>query len=161
MSWFQVHRRRDGHAGTQPVLGILPRIEHDLHRHTLYHLDEVAGGVLRRQQAEAGAGRTGDAVDLAGVLTAVRVHRDHGALAGARALVAVTCDGPVCAVCISACARSSPARACASLLSATRRPASASATCERADSAAAFCASAVAAVVSNICCETSSLASRP
>ena len=40
-------------------------------------------------------------------------------------------------------------------------PASASATCERAESAAAFCASAAATVASNCCCDTSSLASSP
>jgi hypothetical protein len=40
-------------------------------------------------------------------------------------------------------------------------PASASAICERAESAAAFCASAPPTALSNCCCETSSLASSP
>ena len=40
------------------------RLEHDLHRHALHDLHEVAGRVLRRQQAEARAGRAGDAVDV-------------------------------------------------------------------------------------------------
>ena len=53
---FRIHRRRHRHAGPQQVLGILARLEHDLHRHALHDLDEVAGGVLRRQQAEARAG---------------------------------------------------------------------------------------------------------
>ena len=39
-------------------------VEHDLHRHALHHLGEVAGGVLRRQQAEQRAGGGGEAVDL-------------------------------------------------------------------------------------------------
>ena len=79
----------------------------------------------------------------------------------ARACVAATCCGPVCAVRSSACACCSPARACTSWLSATRMPASASATCDRAESTAACCASAAATAASNCCCETSSFASRP
>ena len=39
-------------------------VQHDLHRHTLDHLDEVARRVLRRQQAEAGPGGAGNAFDL-------------------------------------------------------------------------------------------------
>ena len=49
--------RRHGHAGTQDVLVVLPRVEKDLHGHALDDLDVVAGGVVRRQQAEARAGR--------------------------------------------------------------------------------------------------------
>ena len=51
--------------GPQQMLRILPGLEHDLHRHALHDLDEVAGRVLRRQQAEPRAGGAGDAVDLA------------------------------------------------------------------------------------------------
>ena len=58
------HGRRHRHARPQQVLRILTLLEHDLHRHALHDLDEVAGGVLRRQQAEAGAGCGGDAVDV-------------------------------------------------------------------------------------------------
>src|SRR4051812_36620464 len=53
MALFGIDRRDHGHAGAQPMLWILPGVEHDLHRHPLDHFDEVAGGVLRGQQAEA------------------------------------------------------------------------------------------------------------
>ena len=62
---FRIHRRRHRHARPQQMLGILTRVEHDLHGHALHDLHEVAGRVFRRQQAEARAGRAGDAVDLA------------------------------------------------------------------------------------------------
>ena len=38
-------------------------VEHDLHRHALHDLDEVAGRVLRRQQAEERAGAALDRLD--------------------------------------------------------------------------------------------------
>src|SRR3954469_5504288 len=78
---FQVDRRRDRHAGTQAVFRVLPGLEHDLHRHALHDLHEVAGRVLRRKQAEARAGCTGDTVHLALELAAVRVNGDRCALA--------------------------------------------------------------------------------
>ena len=82
--------------------------------------------------------------------------------AAARALVAATCDGPVCAVAMSARACSSPARDCASLLSATRMPASASSDLRpRRVDGGLLRLRRGAGVASNICCETSSLASRP
>ena len=61
--------------GRSRCSGILARVEHDLHRHALHDLDEVAGRVLRRQQAEARAGRAGDAVDLAVELRAAVARR--------------------------------------------------------------------------------------
>src|SRR5262245_28133668 len=46
------------------MIGILSRFEDDLHGHALHNLDVVAGGILRRQQAEFCTGRSGDAVDV-------------------------------------------------------------------------------------------------
>jgi hypothetical protein len=40
------------------------RVEHDLNRHALYHLDVIAGGILRRQQVESGAAPGFEAVDV-------------------------------------------------------------------------------------------------
>src|SRR5690349_11428052 len=54
---------REAEAGDETVGQRL--VEHDLHRHPLHHLDEVAGGVLRRQQAEARAGAALDRIDMA------------------------------------------------------------------------------------------------
>ena len=62
--------------GRSRCSGSWPGVEHDLHRDALHDLHVVAGGVLRRQQAEARAGRGGDAVDLAGELAAVGVDVD-------------------------------------------------------------------------------------
>src|SRR5690349_3504921 len=42
----RVNSGRHGHAGAQQVLCILSFIEHDLHRHSLHNLDEIAGGVV-------------------------------------------------------------------------------------------------------------------
>src|SRR4029079_13986723 len=82
-----VDRRRDAHAGPQAMVGVLPGLEIDLYRDALHHLHEVAGRVLRRQQAELGAGRRGDAVDVALELAAAeRVHFDRGLLAGTHRL---------------------------------------------------------------------------
>ncbi len=59
-------------------------VEDDLHRHALHDLDEIAAGVVRRQQAERGAGRRGNAVDVPGIVAAaVRVDRDRRVLARA------------------------------------------------------------------------------
>src|SRR5947209_17677162 len=66
------------------MLRILTRIQHDFHRYALDDLHEVAGRIFRRQQAEARAGRAGDAVDPALVLAAaVRVDVDSRVLTGA------------------------------------------------------------------------------
>src|SRR5438132_9435714 len=59
------------------MLRVLTGIEHDFDRNPLYHLDVVAGRVLRRQQGKARARRAGDAVDFAVVgAPAVRVDVD-------------------------------------------------------------------------------------
>src|SRR5262245_1523950 len=79
---FRVHGRDDRHPGPQQSFGILRGVEHDLHGDALDDFDEVAGGILRRQQAEARAGRAGDAVHFALELaSAERVDFDFGALA--------------------------------------------------------------------------------
>src|SRR3990167_113110 len=51
-----VHRRHYRHAGTKALQfgGVLRQA--DFYRHALDHLGEVAGGVVRRQQAEFGTG---------------------------------------------------------------------------------------------------------
>ncbi len=56
----------DRQAGTDQGAQRRIRIEHDLDRHTLHHLGEVAGGVVRRQQRERAAGAGRPAVDMAG-----------------------------------------------------------------------------------------------
>src|SRR5439155_370935 len=122
---------------------VLALVEHDLYGHALDNFYIVAGGVFRRQQAEARARRGGDALDAPGERAAA------------------TCEGPVSAVRSSARACCSAARAWTRRLSATRMPASASAICDWAESAAAFCAVAAASVASNCWRDTSSLASRP
>ncbi len=81
---FGPDRRHHRHAGAEQYVGRL--VEHDLHRHALHDLDEIAGGVLRRQQAEGGAAAGLDAVDLAfeyamwiGVDAVIdRIARPHG-----------------------------------------------------------------------------------
>src|SRR5262245_43600545 len=81
MPLLRVDRRCDRHAGPEYSLWILAFVQDDLHRHPLDHLDEVAGRVFRRQQAESGAGGRGDAIDLAGEgFAAVGVHFDSDAL---------------------------------------------------------------------------------
>src|SRR5262245_14790332 len=47
--------RHDRHARSDRQVGG-PLIDHDLHRNALHDLDEIAGCVFRRQQAEGGAG---------------------------------------------------------------------------------------------------------
>ena len=59
------NRRHDRHAEGQEPIDLGGLVEDDLHRHALHHLDVVAGGVLRRQQAEAGAGAGLQTVDMA------------------------------------------------------------------------------------------------
>ena len=72
----------DRHAGTQLVILVCTGFEDDLHRNALHDFHVVAGGVFRRQQAEARAAGAGDAVDLAVVGSAVGVDVDGDALAG-------------------------------------------------------------------------------
>src|SRR5579864_4248961 len=60
-------------AGAQLVLLVRPRIEHDLDRNALHNLDIVSGGVLWRQEAEARAAGSGNAVDFSVVLSAIRI----------------------------------------------------------------------------------------
>src|SRR5436305_11422917 len=57
--------RVDRHAGAQEVAAVLAFVDADADRQALHDLDEVAGRVLRRQEAEARAGRRGDALDVA------------------------------------------------------------------------------------------------
>src|SRR5262245_2451981 len=72
---------RHRHARPQQVIRVLAGVEHDLHRHPLDHLDEVAAGVLGRQQAEARPRGRGDAFHLAlEGLPAVGVDLDVGHL---------------------------------------------------------------------------------
>src|SRR6516162_2902862 len=49
------HTRHDRHPGAQREMRIGRRVEDDLDRHALYHLDVVPGSILRRQQVESGA----------------------------------------------------------------------------------------------------------
>ena len=42
----------DRHAGAQQVIVVFSGIEHDLYRDALHYLHIIAGGILRRQQAE-------------------------------------------------------------------------------------------------------------
>src|ERR1700748_3488740 len=55
--WF------DRHARTQVADERVVRVDDDLHRNSLYDLDEVACGVVGRQHCELLATRRGDAVD--------------------------------------------------------------------------------------------------
>src|SRR5262245_33402249 len=61
------------HARPQLEVAVLPRINHDLHRNSLHNLDVIAGGIFRRKQTEKRAGRSGNAVDMAGVVSAVGI----------------------------------------------------------------------------------------
>ena len=64
-----VHRQADAQRIGLELLGV----ERDAHRHALHHLDPVAGGVLRRQQREGGAGADAEAGDRAVVLDLLAV----------------------------------------------------------------------------------------
>src|SRR5579863_2337125 len=71
----------DGHAEAQQVLRVLPFVKADAHRDALHDLDVVAGGVLRRQQAEVCARRAGEAFHVTVVVAAVSIDVDFHALA--------------------------------------------------------------------------------
>src|SRR6266849_6906190 len=62
-----VDRGIGAHAGLQLLDVFVIAVEIDSHRHPLHHLDEVTGGVLRRQDRElragAGAERTDGALE--------------------------------------------------------------------------------------------------
>ena len=58
-----LHGRHDRHARAE--LDVRRPVEHDLDRHALHDLHVIAGGVLRRQQAEGRAAAGLDAVDVA------------------------------------------------------------------------------------------------
>ena len=66
---LDVHRQADAQRMRRQLL----RIERDPHRHALHHLDPVAGGVLRRQQREGGAGADAQPGHLAVVLDLLAV----------------------------------------------------------------------------------------
>src|ERR1051326_1145439 len=84
---LRIHRRVHRHPWPQQMLGILPLLEDDLHRHALHDFHEVPGSVLRRQQAEARARRAGDRIHLAvEIAAAERVHVHARALAGTHVL---------------------------------------------------------------------------
>src|SRR6266542_6401017 len=85
------HRRHHGQARTEQAVlvevALVAVVEVDAHWHALHHLDEVAGGVLRRHQTKARAGGASYAGDRAVVLLpAERVHLDLDLLAGTHAL---------------------------------------------------------------------------
>src|SRR5690606_5323505 len=61
----EVHLHFHRHAGADPALQRVVLGEDQLHRDALYHLGEVAGGVVRRQQAELCPGGGEQAVDAA------------------------------------------------------------------------------------------------
>ncbi len=62
----RIDARRHRQAGAQPGRRIgLGGVQRHLHRYALHHTREVAGGVLRRQQAEQSAGSRGQAVHAA------------------------------------------------------------------------------------------------
>ena len=81
-----VHRRGDGQADAQRMLGQLRRIQRDLHRQALHDLDPVARGILRRQQRErrAGAGRQADDMAVEHHVTAIQVGDQRGRLSEAQ-----------------------------------------------------------------------------
>src|SRR5262245_8132176 len=73
---------RGGGAHARPQLELRARVQPDQHRHALHDLGEVAGGVVRRQQREARARATCQAVDVARQLLIIGVDVHARALAG-------------------------------------------------------------------------------
>src|SRR5262245_7352116 len=59
---FHLHHRDYGHPWAEQMVWGGEVVEDDLDGNALHHLDEVAGGVLRRQQAETPAGAGLDAI---------------------------------------------------------------------------------------------------
>src|SRR5450830_2008838 len=60
---FDVHFDGDGHAGADLALQRVIRGKREFHRNPLYDFGEVAGGIVRRQQAELRPGGGEQAVD--------------------------------------------------------------------------------------------------
>ena len=58
------------------MVAVLARFEHDLHGYALYYFDVVARGIFRRQKAESGTRRRGDAVHVSPVLPAASISVD-------------------------------------------------------------------------------------
>src|SRR5205823_5901933 len=79
--------RLDGEAGPQQVRGVLSRLEDDLDRHALHHLDVISGGVFRRQDAELLARSGGERIHVAAELPPAKlVHGNLRPLAGPNVL---------------------------------------------------------------------------
>ncbi len=75
-------RRDNGEAHPQEVAGVLSRIQRDLYRHPLDHLDEIARRVLRGEKGERRPCAGHDAVDLSiEGFVGVGVDLDHYLLA--------------------------------------------------------------------------------
>src|SRR5690554_6223207 len=80
----QVNPDLDRHARPDDLTQRVIAVDHYLDRNALYHLGEVAGGIVRRQQAELGTGGREQAVDVALYRLIVEGVEDQG---GALALV--------------------------------------------------------------------------
>ena len=61
---------------------VFARIEHDFYGNALHHFHVIAGGIFRRQQTEACAAGSGDAVDVSFIFAAIGVDFDGHALPG-------------------------------------------------------------------------------
>jgi len=70
-----------GHPGAQRQILVLARVEIDNHGNPLHHLDVIAGGVFRGQQAETCPAGARETADMATVSAAVGVHSQGHALA--------------------------------------------------------------------------------
>src|SRR5438105_3139946 len=55
----------DAHAGLELAHVLVGLVEIDADRHALHHLDEIAGGILRRQDRELRSGAGRERADLA------------------------------------------------------------------------------------------------
>src|SRR5579863_9034650 len=62
--FVQTHGRLDRNAQGQWQIRIHAAVYHNLHRHALHDLHEVARGILRRERREARPGAKLDAVDM-------------------------------------------------------------------------------------------------
>src|SRR5690606_26029878 len=80
----QVNPDLDRHARPDDLTQGVVAVDHYLDRNALHHLGEVAGGVVRRQQAELGTGGREQAVDVSLYRLIVEGVEDQG---GALALV--------------------------------------------------------------------------
>src|SRR5580704_3116844 len=79
-----LHARHRRHAGPERPARVGRIVEHDLDRNALHHLDEVARGVLRRQQAEGRPTAALEAVDMAMEgLAGIGIDADLDRLSGA------------------------------------------------------------------------------